>query len=285
MLRHAEKLDPSALRRVGDRLVHCFDRDRAEQAELRRLQRRGLSVAETLDGMVSVTGLLDPLNGALLLTALDAKLRPAPEGRHADGHAGTEPGQVPVDPRSWTQRRADALGELCSEWLEQVNTTVVGGVRPHLSVIVDHATLAGGGQATGVDTGTWEATVEGGAAELAWVGPVSRELARMIGCDATVSRIVTDGPSQVIDVGRATRTIGPALRRAVAARDRHCVGPGCHRPPETCDVHHVIFWEHGGPTTLENTVLLCRHHHRSVHLNGWQVVIGPDGRRTLQPPT
>ena len=109
--------------------------------------------------------------------------------------------------------------------------------------------------------------------------------AQLIGCDSTVSRIVMDGESQVVDVGRATRTIPPALRRAVVARDRTCMAPGCGRLPEHCDVHHVVFWEHGGETSLENTVLLCRHHHRLVHLKHWRVVVDTTGRRTLQPPS
>ena len=263
LVEQASRLDPGQLRRVGERLIHCFDRDRADEQAIRRLERRGLSVAETYDGMVSVNGLLDPATGATLLTALNAQMRPeAP----ADG--------APRDVRTPAQRRADALGDICSEWLSSVNTANVGGVRPHLSVIVDHATLAS-------ERGDG-ASVE--PAQLGWVGPVTASEAQLIGCDATVSRIVMDGESQVIDVGRATRSIPPALRRAVVARDRTCVAPGCSRLPEHCDVHHVIFWEHGGETSRENTVLLCRHHHRMVHLRDWRVVVDTSGRRTLQPP-
>ncbi len=263
LVAHAQTLDPGQLRRVGERLIHCFDRDHADEQAIRRLERRGLSVAETYDGMVSVNGLLDPTTGATLLTALNAQMRP----------------EAPVDGarrdiRTPAQCRADALGEICSEWLSSVNTATVGGVRPHLSVIVDHATLAAQrGDGAAVEP-----------AQLGWVGPVTASEAQLIGCDSTVSRIVMEGESQVIDVGRATRTIPPALRRAVVARDRTCVAPGCSRLPEHCDVHHVIFWEHGGETSLENTVLLCRHHHRMVHLRDWRVDVDISGRRTLQPP-
>lgn len=285
MVEHARTLDPGQLRRVGDRLVHCFDRQRADDAAIRKLDRRGLSVAETMDGMVSVSGLLDPVTGSLLMTALDTKLRPRQATDHGDGHpdavgdgrSGSTGSAAPGDEvRTWAQRRADALAEICDEWLQDTNEATVGGVRPHLSVIVDHAALAaqrGQASSTGIEP-----------AQLAWVGPITATEAQMIGCDATVSRVVTDGPSQVLDVGRATRTIPPALRRAVAARDRTCVGPGCHRPPEHCDVHHIVFWEHGGETSLDNTVLVCRRHHGLVHLKQWRIGIDTDGRRRLEPP-
>ncbi len=284
LVENARVLDPGELRRVADRLVHCFDSDRADDVAIRKLDRRGLSVAETMDGMVSVNGLLDPVNGALLLTALNTKLRPIPSGNadHGDGHSGSgaealRGAGAGDEVRTWPQRRADALGEICSGWLEQVNTVQVAGVRPHLSVIVDHASLASRRDEPSLNA------IE--PAELAWIGPITATEAQMIGCDSTVSRIVTEGASQVIDVGRATRTIPPALRRAVSARDRSCVGPGCHRSPEQCDVHHIIFWEHGGETSLDNTALLCRHHHRLVHLKQWRVVIEPDGTRRLTPPS
>jgi hypothetical protein len=248
-----------------------------------------LSVAETMDGMVSVHGLLDPVTGALLMTALDAKLRPTIGDGAGDGHGARPTGAADAtggavrgdEIRTWAQRRADALADICQEWLQDTNQATLGGVRPHLSVIVDHATLAAqrGAAAAGDAHGSG---VE--PAQLAWVGPITATEARLIGCDSTVSRVVTDGSSQVIDVGRATRTIPPALRRAVAARDRTCVGPGCHRPPEHCDVHHIVFWEHGGDTSLQNTVLLCRRHHRMVHLKQWRIVIEPDGTRQLLPP-
>ena len=286
---HARTLDPGQLRRVGDRLVHCFDRQRADDAAIRKLDRRGLSVAETMDGMVSVNGLLDPVTGSLLMTALYTKLRPRPASDHGDGHGfrrGGSDGEGRDDStggasegdevRTWAQRRADALAEICQEWLQDTNGATVGGVRPHLSVIVDHSTLA----TRVVDDPS--AGIQPG--QLAWVGPITASQVQMIGCDASVSRILTDGPSQVLDVGRATRTIPPALRRAVAARDRSCVGPGCHRPPEHCDVHHIVFWEHGGDTSLDNTVLVCRRHHGLVHLKQWQIRIDADGRRRLEPP-
>ena len=91
-------------------------------------------------------------------------------------------------------------------------------------------------------------------------------------------------PSQPLDVGRATRVIAPAQRRALAVRDRGCVFPGCERPLAWCDAHHLWHWIDGGPTDLANLALVCRAHHRAVHEGGWQLTRGPDGRFTATPP-
>jgi hypothetical protein len=80
--------------------------------------------------------------------------------------------------------------------------------------------------------------------------------------------VITDGPSQVIDVGRQTKVIPKALWRALVARDGGCVAPGCDRPPGWCDVHHKWHWIDGGPTNADNCELRCRRHHRAVHEGG-----------------
>ena len=85
-------------------------------------------------------------------------------------------------------------------------------------------------------------------------------------CDCTFSRIVMNGRSEVLDVGRATDIATPAQWKALVARDRHCQHPGCQRPPRDCQAHHIRHWTHGGPTDLENLQLLCWHHHRQHHI-------------------
>ena len=120
---------------------------------------------------------------------------------------------------------------------------------------------------------------------------VSAETARRMACDAaTVS--MRHGPGgEILDVGRRTRTISPALRRALAARDRQCRFPGCGNV--RCDVHHLEHWADGGRTALDNLVLLCRRHHRAVHEEGFRVTldadggvqfVGPDGRPLPEAP-
>ncbi len=120
---------------------------------------------------------------------------------------------------------------------------------------------------------------------------VSAETARRLACDAaTVS--MRHGPAgEILDVGRRTRTISPALRRALQARDRRCRFPGCrHR---RVDAHHIEHWADGGRTALDNLVLLCRRHHRAVHEEGFRVTLDaagdveflrPDGRPLPEAP-
>jgi Domain of unknown function (DUF222)/HNH endonuclease len=116
------------------------------------------------------------------------------------------------------------------------------------------------------------------AAETGWGGPLCGAAARRLACDAAVSRVITDGASQPLDVGRRTRTIPPAIRTALVVRDRGCAFPNCDRPPSWTDAHHRRHWADGGPTSLDNLVLLCRTHHRAVHEGGWQLIHDPDGR-------
>ena len=92
-------------------------------------------------------------------------------------------------------------------------------------------------------------------------------------------------PSQPLDLGRTTRTIPPHLRTAVIQRDQHCQFPGCTQPPSVCDVHHLIPWAQGGPTSLGNLRLLCRFHHLVViHRWRWTITCHPDGTTTATAP-
>jgi hypothetical protein len=131
-----------------------------------------------------------------------------------------------------------------------------------------------------------------GRAELQDWGPVAPETARRLACDAKVSRVITDGAGQPLDVGRSTRVVPPALRRAATVRDRGCRFPGCGRPPGWCDAHHVRHWADGGETALDNLVLLCRPHHRAIHrgfgvtmVDGSPVFSRPDGTTLGDPAT
>ena len=104
---------------------------------------------------------------------------------------------------------------------------------------------------------------------------VSAETARRLACDAAMVTMKHGTGGEILDVGRRTRTISPALRRALAARDRQCRFPGCQN--RRCDSHHVQHWADGGATRLDNLVLLCRRHHRAVHEEGFRITLDASG--------
>ena len=120
---------------------------------------------------------------------------------------------------------------------------------------------------------------------------ISAETARRLACDASTVGMQHGPEGEILAVGRRTRTISPALRRALNARDRRCRFPGCRNV--RVDAHHVRHWAHGGATALDNLVLLCRRHHRAVHEEGFRVTldaagnaefIRPDGRPLPEAP-
>jgi Domain of unknown function (DUF222)/HNH endonuclease len=201
-------------------------------------ERRRLHASVTVLGMVRVDGDLDPEAGETLLTALRAVM-------DAEARSGSE-----GDTRTPAQRRADALGEVCRQWLDLADRPEVAGERPHVTMTVDVGALRDG---------------IGEPSEIDHVGPVDPRVARRVACDAGIARVVLAGRSEPLDVGRRTPVVPPTMRRAVVARDRHCRFPGCDRPHTWCDAHHVVHWSDGGPTALQNLVLLCRRHHRMVH--------------------
>ena len=112
-----------------------------------------------------------------------------------------------------------------------------------------------------------------------------------LSCDASRTWIRHDEEGVPVEVVRKTRTIPPALRRALLHRDQVCRFPGCER--RFVQAHHIRHWAYGGPTVLSHLVLLCRHHHRAVHEEGYQVTRSengalachrPDGQAVLEVP-
>jgi hypothetical protein len=215
--------------------------------------RRSLSMVPGLDGRVFLRGHLDPVGGELLHTALGALMN------------GDRPA---ADARSHGERQADALVALARGALDSGALPEVRGERPHVRVIVDLQSLCAERGAAGV-----------AGAELPWAGPITAETARRLACDSSVVRIITGPDGLPLDVGRAQRTATAAIRRAVEARDGHCVFAGCDAPPEWCDVHHPVHWAHGGPTSCDNGALLCERHHTSCHEGGFTVARDPGAAR------
>ncbi|MFD6445643.1 DUF222 domain-containing protein [Promicromonospora sp. NPDC060204] len=109
----------------------------------------------------------------------------------------------------------------------------------------------------------------GGAVFTESGGRVPVGLLRRLACDSAVTRVVFGADGAVLDVGRAQRTVTGQMRRAVIARDGHCVFPGCDQPPSRCEVHHAVtHWAQGGATSVANSALLCWFHHQLVDTRG-----------------
>jgi len=105
---------------------------------------------------------------------------------------------------------------------------------------------------------------------------VSAETSRRIGCDTSISRLLENAKGEPISIGRKSRVIPPPMRRALQARDKGCRFPGC-KHTYFIDGHHIQHWSRGGTTSLDNLVLLCRHHHRLVHEGGFACEKGENG--------
>jgi hypothetical protein len=230
---------------------HLASDDHQQQYELRRFH-----VAATFHGAVAVDGVLDPVGGATLKAAVDDL---------------TNLTHQPGDTRTLPQRRADALVELAERYLAQTQPS--GGSPVNLNVVVDAATLT-----------SQPVDLVKARCEIEEVGAITRSALEQLACDCTVTRVVMAGASQVLDMGRRTRLVTSAQRRALTVRDRHCRFPGCRRPAHWTDAHHIISWLVGGLTNLDNLVLLCRRHHTMIHTTAWSITRHHDGTIQFTPP-
>ena len=263
-----------------ERLVRAWrraDRDAQPDAEQVLLASRALTMQVDEDGMVVLRGRLPPEVGALLLRAVEAAMQQVPASAE-----GAEP--------TIAQRRADALGLVAESALaggldpgnpaDRFQVTVhvqadalpardPADAAPRVAAETREVSEAAGERAAP------ETDLDAGQAVIEQLGGlhVGREAARRVACDAgiVVLRHAADG--QVLDVGRRTRTVPSAMRRALLSRDRgQCQFPGCES--RHCDAHHVEHWADGGETRLQNLVLACRFHHRALHEGGFRVVLG-----------
>ena len=305
------------------------DRVAEAEAERRRHEGRHLNVWVDDDGSYVIRGRLDPEVGALFERALEEASRALyeePEPQVSVTGAAT-PG--PERPTAG-QRRADALGLLAelavgnrevgmeaaapapgtnaaarapgvdesdasspprppastpvaeSDRPERVTTrarTRLVRRAPRVQVVVH------------VDAGALRENSDSGQSVLAGGVRVPAGTSRRLACDASRVTMTHDLAGNVLDVGRRTRTVPTAIRRALEHRDQRCRFPGCTN--RLTDAHHVRHWADGGPTRLDNLMLLCRRHHRAVHEEGYRVtpIVGggfvfgyPDGRRLLEAP-
>jgi hypothetical protein len=221
---------------------------------------RALHVRTDEDGMVVVSGRLEPEVGALLTQALAAARETLYQRARARDKAAAIPENVSAETPSLAQQQADALALLAESALHHLDPGAPGE-RYQVVVHVDAQVLADPDQ-------PGQSVLDGGAR-------VSAETSQRLACDASRVVMQHDTDGRLLEIGARTRTIPPALRRALNHRDRGCRFPGCG--VRFAEGHHLHHWAHGGPTTLSNLALLCRRHHRAVHEEGYQVARGPDG--------
>ena len=216
-----------------------MERDGEISAEEIRHQSRKLSVVVDGEGMYVVRGRLEPEAGAALMRAIEA----ANDAIYRE--------EDPAERPSNEQRRADAVGVVAERALAAGFGGAESGSRAERYQVVVHTEAA-----------TLAETGETGRSELDGVR-VCAETSRRMACDAAVVGMVHGRDGEVLSVGRKTRTIPPHIRRALEERDRGCRYPGCGN--RFTEAHHVRHWADGGETSLANTVLLCRRHHRLLH--------------------
>ena len=133
-----------------------------------------------------------------------------------------------------------------------------------------------------VDEATLHEHGDVGLSELHDGTRISAETSRRLACDSSVVKIHRGADGEVKRAGRRMRTVSPQLRRALEARDRGCRFPGCGA--RFTEAHHVVHWQDGGETTVDNSLLLCRRHHRAVHEGGVTVCLDVNGQAVFFTP-
>jgi len=246
LLELAEVQTASQLERSVGAYRQLSREEAAEQQE-----REFLNYHWTDDGSLAMRARLAADDGALVLRALDAGREALWERRRPaepDGHEHARPSN------------SEALLAMAELALAECVHERGSGERYQVVLHVDAATLAHDAD---------------GRCELADGRPLAAETARRLSCDASLVELLgRDG--EPLALGRKRRTISPALRRALAARDRRCRFPGCDNT-RFVDGHHIEHWSKGGETNLDNLLILCRRHHRLVHERGYSVHIADDG--------
>jgi 5-methylcytosine-specific restriction endonuclease McrA len=229
--------------------------------ETHRHKTRAVQVYQDADGMVVIRGRLTPEQGAVLMQALAAARETLYQRTRVAGNVSEETPPVAA-------QQADALALLAETALHHGVDPGAPGERYQVVVHVDAPVLADA-DAPG------QSVLEDGV-------HVSSETSRRLACDATRVIMRHDANGRVVEVGARTRTIPPALRRALHHRDRGCRFPGCG--VRLGQGHHIHHWAHGGPTTLSNLAMLCRRHHRAVHEEGYRVERLSDGALRFRRP-
>ena len=237
---------PGELREVVKGMCDAFDGDDGAKDDKKQHALNKVTLSVTTGGRGILNGSLDAEVTDIVLTALDAEM---------------EQLRVKGETRKTPELRAAAWESIARQYLAlRGDSTARGRGQTHVSVVTDVLQIAGSSpELAGIIR-----------AETAHGGKLSRNTLERLTCDCRISRVITDGPSNVLDVGWATRNVSNAQWNALVVRDRHCQAKNCERGPAFCEAHHIWHWEHGGPTNLDNLELLCWFHHRERHVHDAQ---------------
>jgi hypothetical protein len=252
----ARDAPPVEVARAVEQVRVALGVDDADAAFERQFAQRGVTVAETFGGTGSLAGTLTPEVRSTLNQALQAA------GAHADR-------RDPADKRTPAQARHDALGAIAAFYLAHADAAELNGERPRVVVTIDYQTLLG-------QLERKLPTLDTGAA-------ISPATARRLACDAELLPAVLGSRSEPLDVGTSTRAWPAAIRRAAWLRDEgRCTYKGCRRHPR--ELHHIVWWSRGGPTSLDNAAWLCTFHHWLVHEGRWTLRRRSSGDLAFSPP-
>ncbi len=212
---------PSVLHNVVRRVTDAIDGDSGTKSEADLYARRRYHASRSLDDMLNVNGFFDPESADIHEAAINAEMK---RDLKSD------------DDRTVAQRRADAVTNLFRQSLDHGDVGTAHGMQPHVMYVV-HADE---------HPGATPALLELIRTERQHNASLSAVTLQRIMCDCNLTRIVMAGRSEILDVGRATRTATTAQWKALVVRDRHCQAPGCTQPPSRCQAHHIRHWTDGG---------------------------------------
>jgi len=248
-----------------------LDQDGTEPDDTRALRKRGITMGRRGDdGLVPLRGRLLPDVAAQLQLGFDSILNPRTDGAPAPGPCFTasddqddeappdpsEPVASAADQRSHTQKLHDAFAVLLTAAAASGELPTLGGAAPTLVVSVRAEDLA---------TGHGHAHLPGDDQ------PIPLAVARHIACTGAIQRVLLDNTGRIVSIATLDRVFHHHQRKAITLRDGGCLIPGCHVPPQWCEIHHVHEHSRGGPTHTDNGVLLCWFHHRTLDTGGWHI--------------
>ena len=240
--------NPYTVRRHGQILLQHLDPDGKEPTEP-TVPANSFTFRRNRSGTMTFRGHLEPETAELLEQMLDKE--------------AVRTAEPALDPRPLPERWGDALADIVHR-----AANPQGGAKAVLTICLNINDLIG-------SLGT--ATLDSGC-------QLHPATVRQLACDADVIPMVLNGQSVPLDAGRTRRLVTAKQRAALVARDKGCAFPGCGNPARWADAHHIHHWIDGGRTDLDNTVLLCRRHHRLLHHSAWQVRI-TKGLPEFIPPT